>query len=667
MPRVLYFLAVMAGSVFAFGIGSAAAAEPELVVDKLKNPESVVIGADGLLYATVIGEFDRDGDGGVVIVDPGGAEFFTQGLNDPKGIAAFQEFLFVADKNRVMKIDARGNAAVLADADAFPRPPLFLNDVVVDSQGVVYVSDSGDFQAGTGGAVFRVAADGAVTTVIDSATSPAVKGPNGLWLDDDKTLLVLDFASGELNKVDVATGNIVRLCGMYPGGDGLARDARGKYYIGQWSGALVSVLGKESRAPRTVTAALANPADFCLSPDGNVLFVPDMLAGTISSIDLTQLPAAQVDESPAPVAAVRAFPRLTFNRPIVLTHAGDGSDRVFVASQLGTIRVFPNKQDVRTPKLFLDIEEKVDYADNENEEGLLGLAFHPKYKENGEFFVKYSLRDPAHTTVVSRFRVSSDDPNKADPASEEEVLRIAHPYWNHKGGTLAFGPDGYLYIVVGDGGSGNDPYGNGQNLRTLLGSVLRIDVDRRDEGKAYAVPADNPFVDYPEAQPEIWAYGVRNVWRLAFDRETGACWAADVGQDIWEEINILTAGGNYGWNLREGRHPFGIGGVQQPREDLIEPIYEYHHDVGKSITGGFVYRGKKLPELTGAYLYADYVTGQPWALWYDAQRGEVTANRPIAGNVNPVMSFGEDEQGEVYYMTTQGWLHGFEAAESGGE
>jgi quinoprotein glucose dehydrogenase len=287
------------------------------------------------------------------------------------------------------------------------------------------------------------------------------------------------------------------------------------------------------------------------------------------------------------------------------------------------------------------------------------MAFHPQFKENGQFFLYYSLRDPEHSIAVSRFRVSADDPNRADPASEEELLRIAHPYWNHKGGTIAFGPDGYLHIAVGDGGFRNDPQGNGQNLRTLLGKMLRIDVDRQDSGKAYAVPADNPFLDYPHAQPEIFALGLRNVWRFSFDRKTGACWAADVGQDLWEELDLIVAGGNYGWNFREGRHPFGAGGVLEPREDLIEPVFEYHHDVGKSMTGGHVYRGPQAPALEGAYLYADYVSGRVYALWYDVESGQVTANRPIPGNVNPVMSFGEDEPGEVYYMTTAGVLYRF--------
>lgn len=362
---------------------------------------------------------------------------------------------------------------------------------------------------------------------------------------------------------------------------------------------------------------------------------------------------AEIDESPLPLHTERAFENLEFRRPVALTHAGDGSNRVFVADQYGLIYVFENSPDVEESQVFLDIESRVVYKDNENEEGLLGLAFHPRYRETGEFFVYYTSVEAPHTSVVSRFRVS-DDPNHADPASEEEILRIKQPYWNHNGGTIVFGPDGYLYIVLGDGGSRADPQGNGQNLKTLLGSVLRIDVDRKENGLNYAIPADNPFVGTTDgARPEIWAYGLRNVWRLTFDRETGTCWAGDVGQDVWEEIDIIVKGGNYGWNLREGKHPFGPHGVG-PREDLIEPIWEYHHDVGKSITGGHVYRGKELPELAGYYLYGDYVSGILWALKYDMQEKRVVENRTIRGYNLPVVSYGEDEEGEVYFTSTLG-------------
>jgi quinoprotein glucose dehydrogenase len=272
---------------------------------------------------------------------------------------------------------------------------------------------------------------------------------------------------------------------------------------------------------------------------------------------------------------------------------------------------------------------------------------------------KRERRDELNVSVISRFRVSQDDPNRADPDSEQVILEITQPYWNHNGGTIVFGPDGYLYIGLGDGGAADDPQGNGQNLKTLLGSILRIDVDHKDEGLEYAIPKDNPFADRgQDARGEIWAYGIRNVWRIAFDRETGDLWAGDVGQNLWEEIDIIKRGGNYGWNLREGKHPFGANG-SEPKPELIEPVWVYHHDVGKSITGGHVYRGKEVPELVGAYVYADFVTGQIWALWYDMDKEQMTANREILPKGSALMSFGEDDNGELYFLTQEGGIHKF--------
>jgi glucose/arabinose dehydrogenase len=391
---------------------------------------------------------------------------------------------------------------------------------------------------------------------------------------------------------------------------------------------------------------------------------------------------AEVDQRPLNVRIVPAFPNIEWPewtrgldvgiprdpRPLILTGAGDGTDRIFVVSQYGTIHVWPNDSAAEEMNTFLDIRDRVQYDDKMNEEGFLGLAFHPKYKENGEFFVYYTAKPTEknpHLSIISRFRVSKDDPNKADPASEEVLMRIPQPYWNHNGGTLVFGPDGYLYIGLGDGGSRDDPHGNGQNLKALLGKILRIDVDRKDKGLQYAVPKDNPFAGRRGgARGEVWAYGIRNVWRIAFDRETGILWAGDVGQDLWEEIDIIVKGGNYGWNLREAMHPTtpktaGVPKGSGPRPEFIEPIWEYHHDVGKSITGGSVYRGKDVPELEGGYVYADYVTGQIWALWYDAAKKHVTANREIIAKGAPVLSFGENDNGEIYFLVQDGAIQKF--------
>ena len=368
-------------------------------------------------------------------------------------------------------------------------------------------------------------------------------------------------------------------------------------------------------------------------------------------------PALQpMPDTPLPLKQVRAFPNVRFRRPIVLTHAGDGADRLYVASQLGVIQVFDNKPQVEESQLstFLDLENKVMYKDNENEEGLLGFVFHPKFKENGQFFLYYTTRDAPHTSVISRFRTVKGDPTKADPASEEELMRVPQPFWNHNGGGLAFGPDGCLYISLGDGGFKDDPQGNGQNLETLLGSILRIDVDHHDQGRKYAIPEDNPFVGQDKARPEIFAYGFRNVWGMSFDSQTGLLWAADVGQDLWEEIDIVEKGGNYGWKLREAMHKFKGGADARP--DLIEPIWEYHHDIGKSITGGLVYRGKKWPELVGCFLYADYVSGKVWALKYDEKAKKVIANYALQSTGMPIISFGADAAGEIYLTDSFGQI-----------
>lgn len=398
----------------------------------------------------------------------------------------------------------------------------------------------------------------------------------------------------------------------------------------------------------------------CLQDHGNLV--------SFRNIKLRELPEDGSVQDPVDgelkVKAVPAFPDIQWAgwqpvneqgqnvplRPIVLTHANDGSNRIFVATQQGVVHVFDEASYAAAgTKVFLDIQDRVVYSDRANEEGLLGLAFHPQYKENGQFFIYYTSKETPHLSKISRFTVRADDPNAVDPASEEEILRIPQPFWNHNGGTMCFGKDGYLYIALGDGGSGNDPHKNGQNLGELLGKILRIDVDHHDQGQQYAVPKDNPFVGKEGARGEIYALGVRNIWQIACDRETGDLWAGEVGQNLWEEIILVEKGGNYGWNLREGTHPFG-GQPSDDRTDLIEPVWEYDHQVGKSITGGTVYRGSKVPELVGKYLYADYVTGKLWALDYDRAAKTVQGNYAIPSDKLPVISFGEDEAGEVYFM-----------------
>ena len=594
-----------------------------------------------------------------MVIQGGKAIPFAIGLDDPKGMVSFKQYLFVADKKRVVRIDPKGNVTVLAGPKAFPVPPIFLNDLAVDEYGTLYVSDSGDLK-GNGGAIYRIVQNGKVTLVADAKKTPALKTPNGLLNDSLTHLLVVDSMTGDLNRLTIADGKTEKIAGGFGFADGVIYDKYGRLFVSDWKGGKVFVIPRPGAKPVLLAEGFKSAADICLDPTFKFILVPDMLAGTVTAIP-AQVPGADVDFTPMPLATEIAFPNLEWTdwkneengkalqlRPLVLTHAGDGSNRVFVATQRGVVHVFPNDQKATRTKVFLDLQKKVIYNDRQNEEGFLGLAFHPKYKDNG---IIYALYNPKSlTTVISRFHVSKDDPDRADPASEEEIFRVQRPFWNHAGGTIVFGPDGYLYVVLGDGGSANDPFGNGQNLNVLLGKVLRLDVDHKGDKTAYAIPRDNPFVGRNGARPEIFCYGLRNPWRISFDRKTGVLWCADVGQNLWEEVDHLVAGGNYGWNRREGLHPFGSNG-SGPRPEFIEPIWEYHHDVGKSMTGGLVYRGKRLPELQGWYLLADYVTNKIWALEYDEKLKRVVAFRPIANKGVPVMSFGEDEMGEAYFMT----------------
>lgn len=362
------------------------------------------------------------------------------------------------------------------------------------------------------------------------------------------------------------------------------------------------------------------------------------------------------------VKVVQAFPDLTWEnwepidekgkvaglRPIVITHAGDDSGRMFAATQNGSIHVFPEGSKTKQTIEFIDLTDRVAPYKAANEEGFLGLAFHPNYEKNGKFYVYYtSLADP-HTSIVSQFNVSKNDPNKADPKSEKEIWRLEQPFSNHNGGTIGFGPDGYLYIGLGDGGSGNDPFDNGQSTDTVLGSLLRIDIDNAGKDQPYSIPKDNPFASQKDAKPEIFAYGFRNIWRFSFDRETGDLWVGDVGQNLWEEIDIVEKGGNYGWNRYEGTHVFGNRPLSDA-DNAIPPVWEYDHQIGKSITSGYVYRGSKVPELQGKFLYADFVTGKLFALDYDVAAKKLRGNYSIDSNKMPVLTYGEDQDGEVYF------------------
>lgn len=370
-----------------------------------------------------------------------------------------------------------------------------------------------------------------------------------------------------------------------------------------------------------------------------------------------------------PVKVVRAFGEITWEnwepideqgrarefRPICITHAGDRSGRLFVGTQDGMIHVIRPSGDPQESTLFLDLRDIVrDFREGHNEEGLLGLAFHPDYESNGQFYVYYTSDSKDLTSIVSRFTVSKDDPDRADRRSEQVVLEIPQSFHNHNGGSIEFGPDGCLYIGLGDGGSGNDPLGYGLDLGQWLGKILRIDVDRSSQGRNYAVPEDNPFIDHEGARPEIFAYGFRNPWRITFDRKTGALWGGEVGQDYWEEVVLITRGGNYGWSNIEGTFPFSDAVDNGPSEP-IDPIWQYDHLIGKSITGGYVYRGPAVPELEGVYVYADFVSGKLWGLKYDdaSQRLEWNKSIPTPTPMT-VLAFGEAEDGEIYFSIPTG-------------
>ena len=403
----------------------------------------------------------------------------------------------------------------------------------------------------------------------------------------------------------------------------------------------------------------AKQGHICLQDHGNAVAFRNIKLRTLAADGLVPDP---VDRE-LPLQAVEAFPQLKWEgwqgvdengkikqlRPIEMIHAGDGTNRLFVGTQSGMIHVFDNHADVKSTSMYLDLRDRVHDWAKDNEEGLLGMAIHPNYKTNGEIYVYYNTVKKPRTAYLSRFKRSADNPNRGDPASEEIIMVIPQPFSNHNGGPMVFGRDGYLYLALGDGGGRNDPTGHGQNLKTWMGSMLRIDINQKAEGRNYGIPKDNPFLDRPDAKPEIYAYGLRNIWRLSIDRQTGLIWSADVGQDLWEEINIIKRGANYGWSIREASYGFGNAAATNP-DKPVNPLWEYDHRVGKSITGGHVYRGKKLPELAGYYIYGDYVSGKIWALKYDEKAKKVIENVRIPSTGIPVLAFGQDENGEVYYM-----------------
>lgn len=322
------------------------------------------------------------------------------------------------------------------------------------------------------------------------------------------------------------------------------------------------------------------------------------------------------------VQLTRVYEKLSTPWPIALLVPPDGSQREFLALQRGQVLILPKDEQASEAKTFLDLSARgMEATNGKFEEGLNGMAFHPKFAENGLFYLCYTMQKPKRL-IVTEMKASGD---KADETSERVLLEIPLINWNHHGGNLVFGPDGYLYIGVGDTSKRNDEKRMAQLNAVLVGKVLRIDVNSREYHNAYGIPADNPFADGVDALPQIYAYGIRNPWGMSFDAQ-GRLWLADVGQDLWEEINWIEKGGNYGWSYREGARSFPLRTDAPPEgAKLIDPIFEYHHGEGLSITGGLVYTGKALPELAGSYVYGDFVLGKIWSLKLD-DSGKVAGN-----------------------------------------
>jgi glucose/arabinose dehydrogenase len=382
----------------------------------------------------------------------------------------------------------------------------------------------------------------------------------------------------------------------------------------------------------------------------SVLLVTSTLLIVLGSIQ--SQPSFTSDEG---ISLVNAFPNLSFNTPLDFQTPPDGTDRIFVVEKTGRILVFNNSPDVSQTTVFLDVSDKI--STEGNEMGLLGLAFHPNFIENGYFFIDYTAANPRRT-VVSQYQIDSTNPSLANHSSERIILEFEQPYTNHNGGQIAFGPDGFLYIASGDGGSGGDPLGNAQNKSNLLGALLRIDIDNTSSGRNYSIPTDNPFygnsLGYAE---EIYAFGLRNPWKFSFDSETERLWLGDVGQNNIEEIDIIENGRNYGWNIKEGTSCYA--GSEFCDEPLfVDPVWEYNHTIGRSVTGGFVYRGGELETLHGKYLYGDYISGRIWALEYNGVDDVV--NTELFDTDLAISSFGVSEDDSLFVVSFTGSIYTFE-------
>jgi glucose/arabinose dehydrogenase len=376
---------------------------------------------------------------------------------------------------------------------------------------------------------------------------------------------------------------------------------------------------------------------------------PTTPLSTITSTISTRPPLNTIPEGSIHIE--RVFPNLSFKDMTNLVQPDDASGLLFITEQRGVVYAFHSDQPQLGAYVFLDITDRVNQGGSE--EGLLGLVFDPDYRENGYFYVYYSATNPRRS-VVSRFSLDQGNPVIAAPQSEVIIMEVEQPFSNHNGGQLAFGLDGYLYIGLGDGGGAGDPQHNGQNMGALLGKILRIDVSQLLETGNYRIPSDNPFVNTAGARAEIWAFGLRNPWRFSFDKETGLLWAGDVGQNIWEEIDIIIKGANYGWNVMEGFHCYSPA-TGCDKSGITLPLVEYDHSQGCSVTGGYVYRGDKVPSLQGFYVYGDYCSGNIWALAFDGNT--VTQNILLVESGLSITSFGEDLDRNLYILSSDGGIY----------
>ena len=412
---------------------------------------------------------------------------------------------------------------------------------------------------------------------------------------------------------------------------------------------------------------------------------PNNMMKTIFALVLLGL-ALAAPAQPLPAIKLQpVFPKLSGERPVWMSEAPDGTGRMFIVYQDGKILIVHKGADGSDAKEFLNIVNRNPHF--ENEDGLLSLAFHPGFATNGLVYVYYNQKNSEDKcdqplnypfrSIISEFKVSATNADVADLKSERILLVVQQPFSNHKGGELVFGPDGYLYLGLGDGGAGDDPYNSGQNCATLLAKILRLDVNSKTAAAfgdpshhlEYGIPQDNPFTSEPDmgdrgARKEIYALGLRNPWRFSFDRANGALWCGDVGQNLWEEVDLIVKGGNYGWNVREGAHHFKPGpeGAKYP-----EPVMEYPHNtnqlatamypdagVGLCVIGGYVYRGKQYPALTGVYLYADYNFGTIWGFRYDYAAQKLLTHGTLLKDQGYIVSFAEDGDGEVYVLRLDG-------------